>query len=882
MLMKKLKLILFLLFTLFYSCAFAQSSELHSNTNFDGDLKDNGRIIISFSSINQENIVLHTNISTIGSKQRYSLRLQYCLGEDAWFDVLDNKGRAIEFSSARKSKSNIFNVNLPKVCENKDTVWLSWNSVRLKGRGRYPEINIKDIKVFAEHDRFLGKEPEIKVRLKSQENNTSELDNLIFNHTPLPYTYPQTKRIVIYGNYLRGDIKLSISGKDANYFRVDVDKFSFDSAGFGTVAISYAPLKVGSHTATLNISTQKLDLPLSINLSGSCSKLVEVNSNLLEDNSNLITDKMIYRIPVFSEMDYQFKFSYLKEELLGKIISISYEWFRDTEPLFEMKDRLNLEEEQSGEDEDTTFMNYCVPITSPPGANYLQIKFNTSSDVLKINNMYFGSPSLKRSVASGLWSDENIWEPKGVPVMEDFVYVSPKTKLRVDDDVVCSMLVLGDSSNVVIDAGKMFYISGDIVYGRGSWFVVHQNLEPKRWSYISSPVNDAKALIYSMRKDGNETWLMKYNTGVRSKLKDYWSDYIVDPNYWLVPGRGYAVYTNQPLDVIYEGILCDSKVNYPLEYSKKDAWNLVGNPFTAPLSSKKIFEDIDQKIQGNALFFLDSENGVYNPIIIDGKEEVVLPSLKGFFVESLKENTEISFQRNNQYIPKSASYHWSNHNYLTFSISKESRSEYILMGMEPNSKYGFDNYDAHKLFGSSEDMPEVYFMIDNQELAVNVFPEYPACYDLGYFVGKEADLSLNVGNLSVLPMGINLFLEDKHEGKFYNLCTQSQIDFSAVKGSTEDRYRVHILKSLDEYMPNEKLSDIYLWSDKGRIIIYDGQENINQTTAIRVWDNQHNKIIEQEYTEGVLSLNYKFPKDSYLIDILIDDVWIKNIPIEVK
>ena len=82
------------------------------------------------------------------------------------------------------------------------------------------------------------------------------------------------------------------------------------------------------------------------------------------------------------------------------------------------------------------------------------------------------------------------------------------------------MLVLGDSSNVEIDAGKMFYISGDIVYGRGSWFVVHQDLVPKRWNYISSPVNDAKALIYSMRKNDNETWLMKYNTGIKSKLKD--------------------------------------------------------------------------------------------------------------------------------------------------------------------------------------------------------------------------------------------------------------------------------------------------------------------------------------------------------------------------
>lgn len=880
--MKKFNLILSLLFTLFYTCAYAQTSELNSEIYNYGDIKDNGRTVISFSSINKEHIVLHTNISSLGSKQRYSLRLQYSLDNEKWSDVLDNRGRAIEFVTSKKAKSNIFKVNIPEICDNKDSVWLSWKSVRLNGKGHYPEIDIRDIKIYAEHDRFLGKQPKINVRIKSQEKDSSEVDKLIFNHTPLPYTYPQIIRLFVSGNYLRGDIKLSLSGKDANYFKIDIDKFSFDSAGFGTVAVSYVPLKVGSHEAELNISTDKLDTPLSISLNGSCAKVVEVNSNLLDDKTNKIIDKTIYRIPVFSEMDYQFKFSYLKDELAGKNISISYQWFRDTELLFEMKDILTLESDSTLDENDTNFVKYCVPITSPSKANYLQIKFNTSGDYLDINNMYFGSPALKRSIASGLWSDENIWEPKGVPVMEDFVYVSPNTKLRVNDDVVCSMLVLGDSSNVEIDAGKMFYISGDIVYGRGSWFVVHQDLVPKRWNYISSPVNDAKALIYSMRKNDNETWLMKYNTGIKSKLKDYWSDYIVDPNYWLVPGRGYAVYTNQPLDVIYEGILCNSKVNYSLEYTKKDAWNLIGNPFTAPLSSKKIFEDIDQKIQGNALFFLDRENGVYNPIIIDGKEDVVLPSLQGFFVESLKENTEISFQRNHQYIPKSTSYHWSNHNYLTFTISKGDRSEYILMGMVDYAKYGFDNYDAHKLFGSSEDMPEIYFLIDNQELAVNVFPSYPASYDLGYYVGKEEDLSLSVGNLSVLPMGIALFLEDKHEDKFYNLCNQSKIDFKAEKGSTEDRYRVHIQKAIENFGPDKKLSDIYLWSDKSRIIIYDGQEDDKNITAVRVWDKKRNKLVEQNYTDGVLTLNYTFPKGRYLIDILIDDVWTKNIPIEVK
>ncbi|MDY4790364.1 MAG: hypothetical protein SO179_07360 [Bacteroidales bacterium] len=876
--MRVRNIFLIVLFSFSINCVFAQEKEINYSSDIEGTLKDNGRMIVVFSSANSENIVFNSTISSRGSKQKYSLTLQYSLDNKKWNDVKDKRGRRIEFVTNRKARTQSYKVELPSECEDKDTVWVSWKSQRHKGKGRYPELNIRKISITAEFDRFLGKKPELSVSLRTKDNTNKKVDSLIYNHTPLPYTYPQTKRIVVRGKYIRDGIKLSVTGRDAKYFKINNEEIKIDSAGFEIISVSYFPFSEGSHTATLNISTKKLDNPITLKLFGSSAKVTEVNYNYIDDKPLLITDKTTYRIPVFSEMDYQFKLSYDKNRIGDNNISVTYKWYRDNQLLYEMKDKLKNETDATNTKDDIL---YCVPLTSPQYSNSLQIEFSTESN-LKINELYFGTPFLKRTVASGKWSDENIWSPKEVPVMEDFVYISPKHKIQVDDDAVCSMLVMGDSSNISIDANKMFYISGDIVYGKGSWFIVHQDLLPKKWNYISSPINNAKAMIFSMRKDDNETWLMKYNTGQKSKLNDYWSEYIVDPNFWLVPGQGYAVFSNKPLDVIYEGILCDSRVNYTLEYSEKDKWNLVGNPFTAPLSSKKIFEDIDQKIQGNALFFLDSENGVYNPIIIDGKEEVVLPSMQGFFVESLRENTELSFQRNHQYIPKSASYHWSNHNYLTLTISKGNKSQYILMGMDDNAKYGFDNYDAHKLFGSSEEMPEIYFKVEGEELAVNVFPTYPAIFDLGYYLPKEADLSLIIGNLSILPQGILLLLQDTKINKFYNLCIESQVDFGALKGTTEDRFRLHIMKSLELETKDIKLSDVYVWADKSKIMIFDTKENIYSVKKIRVWDKKRNNLIEKECENGVTVLNYNFPKESYLVDILIDDVWIENIPVEVK
>ena len=56
--------------------------------------------------------------------------------------------------------------------------------------------------------------------------------------------------------------------------------------------------------------------------------------------------------------------------------------------------------------------------------------------------------------------------------------------------------------------------------------------------------------------------------------------------------------------------------------------------------------------------------------------------------------------------------------------------------------------------------------------------------------------------------GILLLLEDKKINKFYNLCTESQVDFGALKGTTEDRINLKIKMDPDVFKChyNKKLS----------------------------------------------------------------------------
>ncbi len=83
--------------------------------------------------------------------------------------------------------------------------------------------------------------------------------------------------ITVSGAHLTNNITLSIGGTDASYFSI-VSPSSPISKGTGTVAetsitIQYAPKAVGSHTATLTISSEgALNTPQTVNLSGTCEQ----------------------------------------------------------------------------------------------------------------------------------------------------------------------------------------------------------------------------------------------------------------------------------------------------------------------------------------------------------------------------------------------------------------------------------------------------------------------------------------------------------------------------------------------------------------------------------------------------------------------------------
>ena len=265
---------------------------------------------------------------------------------------------------------------------------------------------------------------------------------------------------------------------------------------------------------------------------------------------------------------------------------------------------------------------------------------------------------------------------------------------------------------------------------------------------------------------------------------------------------------------------------------------------------------------------------------MDPNETVLIPSLEAFFVETISDNTEITFKRQHQYIPKSGEQIFVNNNYLTLSAVVNQQSQYALIGMMNDSKYGFDKHDAHKIFGTSEEIAEVYFLIDGEEISVNTFPDYPASFDIGIYIGQTNDVDLQLNNISVLPKNVIVLLEDKNTQTFYNLCDSSSVKAEFESGTTNTRYRLHFVKAKPIYDLHPEYSGIYIWQDNERILVYG--DGIHKLESVKIWDKDHFYVDEQEYDSNILIFDENIYEGRYSVDLKIEDQCIEHYPIEVK
>jgi hypothetical protein len=233
-------------------------------------------------------------------------------------------------------------------------------------------------------------------------------------------------------------------------------------------------------------------------------------------------------------------------------------------------------------------------------------------------------------------------------------------------------------------------------------------------------------------------------------------------------------------------------------------WNLVGNPYQAPL-------DWELGTSGWTRTNLDSTYYVWNSstyasynsqtgVGVNGGTQYI-PVMQGFFVHSSSGTPSFSikkaarthagnaspFMKNTEMIP----------NVFRLAISNGTLGEETAVCLIGDATNEFDpGYDAYKLFGFNQDAPHIYTFLNNIEYAVNGIPTADV---INLPVRMKASVS---GNFAISASGFETFasnyyfvLEDTETGNLHDMKQAGTISLYLTEGESGDRFVLHIYKS---------------------------------------------------------------------------------------
>jgi len=323
---------------------------------------------------------------------------------------------------------------------------------------------------------------------------------------------------------------------------------------------------------------------------------------------------------------------------------------------------------------------------------------------------------------------------------------------------------------------------------------------------------------------------------------------INSPDFPLIPGVGYIVYHNNPIDTLHEitgkpnlenvqnNLICSGYIQ------NGHGWNLLGNPYTCYINW-----DLMEKPEGmgHAIYYYEPESDKYlfnvNGI---GNTTPFIPSMKGFFVhyDDIQSSPEIAFSQDLCVIPDYEDYQHNNkEKVLGLKVTGNGLSDETFIQFNDFSTKGYDlTYDALKI------NPEPYNSLvlytengyNSLPFSVNALPERDLV-NLHFNASISGSYIIETMEVSDFP---EVILEDLVTGKKTDLLT-SYYTFDFNEGDEPNRFVVHFKPTGYIYPPSPV--NVYGYQDYIYIVIPDD-------------NNSYSGSIRDIFGEEILS-NREFP-----------------------
>ena len=396
----------------------------------------------------------------------------------------------------------------------------------------------------------------------------------------------------------------------------------------------------------------------------------------------------------------------------------------------------------------------------------------------------------------------------------------------------------------------------------------------RNW-YISSPVS---AALSSTITSATTNDLVSYNetSGVwinAGTMMDIMKGYIA-----VSPAQNTTLIFNN--GTLNTGTKSVNNLSYT--GATKKGFNLIGNPYPsyldwdgATISNMLTTVWYRSKRTGSYLFQTYNSLGGILTALNGGTN--LIPPMQAFWVRATSSTNSVSFDNSlrshqDQTIATNRLKAPSKNNQvlqvLRLEVSNGINSDETVVYSNINALNGVDNYDSPKMTNANITIPELFTLVDGEQMAINGMNSIPFDTEipLGFTTGQSNSFSIKASLFSNFEAGTKILLKDYLDIKYpvlTDLSDGSSYSFtSEVTSNNINRFTLTFkAPSSTSGLDNEP--NVNLW-----ISLHNSQISVNGITSgatLEVFNTLGQKIISRNFSGANIQLNTNLAAGAYLI-----------------
>jgi hypothetical protein len=464
-------------------------------------------------------------------------------------------------------------------------------------------------------------------------------------------------------------------------------------------------------------------------------------------------------------------------------------------------------------------------------------------------------------------------------------------------DIAAGASLTSNGNLTMLDGSNLYFAADGQIIGNIKW---HRKYGSTGWVYMGVPFpNLTRALVGSGGISQQTIYMNEYD---ESKVSPRWS--AVGTTEALVVGKGYnlamGTITNDTL--IFTGNPRLQTVSLPVTYSYSNGsqfdsqrgYNLVSNPFTAPISVSGFFTDNPHL---NKIYYWDNQGGGKGVYVTRTSGGIFTPQLSSVTVKNQTKISATYLAPNQGFFIKLDSANYATTGSVVFnpsSVTKNLNDNFLkdapvllrlnaknTSGTQNDIVFQFNNaatseinpdLDFSKLVSDTYPL-EIYSFKKGSKFSIQTVKVDTATrIPIGLVIKNNEKHSIWVDNFDALPAGVDIFIHDKLTDRSVNL-KDSAFTGGLSAGTYDNRFEV-VFKDMNTTSSTSGLenkstsSDVAIRSLNGQV--YADFKTEQKNVDIQVCDISGRVIYEKKvnWAQGSILLDTDFSSTRvYLITI---------------